>query len=308
MSKKSTSARKDHARTAVLKANKSSDYWVFAAVIGSIVLFGLTLFSVGFFVSLGAELSGEFDPETGGSPLVAFFLNNILLLFIAAVIMGVILISIRMMRQQFLGNALQIEYSDHAWLREWTNRVATDLSVPKVEVMITQDPVMNAYAFGFMKPYTIVLHSGTIRWMNRQELQAVIVHEMAHIAYKHTAMGAYASILRVVPGFGAVFGWLIDFWSRRAELTADRLALAYLEDKELVKRALIRLHVGPDVADSFNDVAQQWQVYMSENEFNRFTQTFSSHPFLVRRLQHIEIVASEWGMQELAKESRGTVA
>lgn len=211
-----------------------------------------------------------------------------MILFSGAILFVVILVSIRMMRQMYLGNALQVEYSDYAWLREWSNTVAKDLDMPRVEIMITQDPVMNAFAFGFMRPYTIVLNSGTIRWTSKKELQAIVVHEMAHIKYKHTTMGAYSSILRAIPGFGLLFGWMLDFWSRRAELTADRLALAYLENKTQIKDALICIHIGPDVAKSFNDVAQQWQAYNTRGGFQRFTQTFSGHPFLVRRLQHIE--------------------
>lgn len=259
-------------------------------------------------MALAAEMNGEVDAETGGSPLAAFIINNLMLLFFAAIVLVVVLVSIRMMRQVMLGNALQVEYSDYVWLREWSNKVAKDLEMPRVEIMITQNPVMNAYAFGFMRPFTIVLHSGTIRWMKRDELKAIVVHEMAHIKYHHTTMSAYSGILRAVPGLGMLFGWMLDFWSRRAEFTADRLALAYLKDRELVKRSLICIHVGPDVAVSFNDVAQQWQVYNTASGFNRFTQTFSSHPFLVRRLQHIESTAQSWQPAPAVKGTDGTAS
>lgn len=251
-------------------------------------------------------MSGEVDVETGGSPLFAFIVNHGTLLFIGILLLLFILISIRMMRQTYLGNALQVEYSNYAWLRDWSNRVAKDLDMPQVEIMITQDPVMNAFAFGFMRPYTIVLNSGTIRWMQRDELKAIVVHEMAHIKYKHTAMSAYSSILRTVPGLGILFGWMLDFWSRRAEFTADRLALAYLGDKETLKRSLIRIHVGPDVASSFSDIAQQWQVYNTSSGFNRFTQTFSSHPFLVRRLERIDATSQEWQPTKHKEEPNGS--
>lgn len=252
--------------------------------------------------ALLAEESSDIPEGSGLSWPVEFALNNIGLLMIAAALLAIILITIRMMRQMYLGNALQVEYSDYAWLREWSNRVAKDLAMPEVEIMITQNPVMNAFAFGFMRPYTIVLHSGTVRWMSKKHLKAIVVHEMAHIKYKHTAMSTYASLLRAVPLFGMVFGWMLDFWSRRCEFTADRLALAYLKDKEQVKGALICVHVGPDVASSFNDVAQQWQVYKTRGSFNRFTQTFSSHPFLVRRLQRIEAEAERY--EPMAEQSR----
>ena len=166
--------------------------------------------------------------------------------------------------------------------------------MPRVEIMVTQDPVINAYAFGFASPYTIVLNSGSIRWLTHEQLKAVVVHEMAHVKYGHTQISAYLNLLRMIPVIGTLNGWLLDFWSRRAELTADRLALCYLRDSTLVKESLIGVHVGPDVASSFNEIARQWQVYMTNNYFNRFTQTFSTHPFLVRRLQHLDFKADEF--------------
>lgn len=187
-----------------------------------------------------------------------------------------------------LGNALQVEYSAYAWLRDWVNEVAADIEMPRVEIFVTQDPVINAYAFGFIRPYTIVLHSGTIRYMTKDEIRMVVLHEMAHVKYGHTVASLYLTPFMNIPVLGVFFSWLAGFWQRRAELTADRLALMYLGDSELVKSALVKVHVGPDVASSMNDIARQWQQYVAERPFNRFTQTFSNHPFLVRRLSHVD--------------------
>lgn len=110
-----------------------------------------------------------------------------------------------------LGNSLQVEFSDFAWLRDWANTVAADLEMPRVEIFVTQDPMINAYAFGFIKPYTIVLNSGSIRYLTHDELKTVVVHEMGHIKYGHTHAAIIVS--------GTVFGganyqhcWFMDCW------------------------------------------------------------------------------------------------
>lgn len=208
--------------------------------------------------------------------------------FFFAIILAIGMFIIRMQRQIMLGNALQVEYSDYAWLRDWANTVASDLEMPRVEIFVTQDPVINAYAFGFIRPYTIVLHSGSIRYLTHDELKVVVVHEMAHVKYGHTNASLYLLPFLNVPILGAIFSWLAGFWQRRAELTADRLALMYMGKSELVKEALIKVHVGPDVASSMNEIARQWQQYVAERPMNRLAQTFSSHPFLVRRISHID--------------------
>lgn len=279
-------------KEAVERANSKKDYMVLAVCLLVIVLILILVVFIGLVAALDVP---NWAVESSVASYASSLVSTVIFLVIALV---AILVITRMMRQSFLGNALQIEYSDYAWLRKWSNQVARDFDMPRVEIMVTQDPYMNAFAFGFVKPYTIVLQSGVIRYLNDEQLRAIVVHEMAHIKYHHTQIGTYLSILRVIPVLGGGFGWIIDFWSRRTELTADRLALYYLQDPELVKMALIRVHVGPDVAESFNDIARKWQVYMTDNAFNRFTQTFSAHPFLVRRLQHIdqmtELHGSNW--------------
>lgn len=204
------------------------------------------------------------------------------------ILLGIGMIMVRIMRQNMLGNSLQIEYSDYAWLRDWANTVSKDLDLPRVEVFVTQDPYINAYAFGFMNPYCIVLHSGSIRYLTREQLKIVVVHEMAHIKYGHTTASVYLQPFLLMPVIGPLATWIAGFWQRRAELTCDRLALMYSRDPELVKSALITLHVGPDVAKSMNQTARDWLQYTAERPMNRFAQSFSTHPFLVRRISHVD--------------------
>ena len=247
-----------------------------------------------FLATTGYFLVSFFLDETNNvtSSLVSLVFGLIGLAIVAVVFFGTALIIgmiiIKMQRQMMLGNALQIEYSAYAWLRDWANDVSHDLEMPRVEIFVTQDPVINAYAFGFIRPYTIVLHSGSIRYLTHDELKAVVVHEMGHIKFGHTQASLYLLPFINLPVLGAIFTWIAGFWQRRTELTCDRLALMYMENSELVKEALIKVHVGPDVASSMNDVARQWLQYNAERPMNRFTQTFSTHPFLVRRLSHLD--------------------
>ena len=206
--------------------------------------------------------------------------------FVAILLIGMFFV--RMHRQTVLGNSLHVEYSDYAWLRNWANKVAADLNMPRVEMFVTQDPMMNAYAFGFARPYCIVLNSGSIRYLTKDELKVIVVHEMAHIKYGHTMASVYLQPFMSMPFVSVFTSWIAGFWNRRIELTSDRLALMYLSDPELVKSALIKIHVGPDVASAMNQTARDWLQYNAERPMNRFAQTFSSHPFLVRRLSHID--------------------
>lgn len=272
---------------AVARAAMSSDNTVLA-----VTFIGFFFMTSAYFIF--TALAEHFSVEGTGveAEQVPLWLRLIIALFSGAILFGIILLIgmffIRMERQKMLGNAMQVEYSDYAWLRDWANVTAADLGLPRVEIFVTQNPVINAYAFGFMNPYCIVLHSGSIRYLTPDELKAVVIHEMGHIKYKHTIAMLYLQPFLALPFVSSVSGWLAGFWQRRTEYTADRLALTYTEDPELVKNALVKVHVGPDVAEGMNETARQWQRYTANRPMNRFAQTLSDHPYLVRRLDHID--------------------
>lgn len=277
---------------AVARAAMSSDNTVLA-----VTFIGFFFMTSAYFIF--TALAEHFSVEGTGveAEQVPLWLRLIIALFSGAILFGVILLVgmffIRMERQKMLGNAMQVEYSDYAWLRDWANVTAADLGLPRVEIFVTQNPVINAYAFGFMNPYCIVLHSGSIRYLTPDELKAVVIHEMGHIKYKHTIAMLYLQPFLALPFVSSVSGWLAGFWQRRTEYTADRLALTYTEDPELVKNALVKVHIGPDVAEGMNETARQWQRYTANRPMNRFAQTLSDHPYLVRRLDHIDEMATK---------------
>ncbi|PID32755.1 hypothetical protein CR956_00800 [Candidatus Saccharibacteria bacterium] len=282
---------------AVDMAKNSGDNIMIAIMyVGFVIVSGL-YFVISFVAVLFDELKHDVSLSssmTAGDSIIMFFLQLILasifyfVWFLVLVAMGMLMI--RIYRHRILGNSLLVKYSDYAWLREWTNNVAKDLNMPEVEIYITQDPYINAYAFGFAKPYCIVLNSGTIRYLTDDELKFVVVHEMGHIKYKHTNINLYLIPFLQAPIIRVFASWIVGFWSRRTELTADRLALYYLRDPKSAKKSLIKVHVGPDASKYLNDVAEQWLDYTTKGLMNAFSQTFSDHPFLVRRLKAVDVI------------------
>jgi Zn-dependent protease with chaperone function len=274
---------KTKGQLAVSRAYSSSDVGVLVATFIGFFLITSAYFIISYIIdTIDNPASSALEWIVG---LVATLIGSLILF---AAILGFGMFMVRMQRQMMLGNSLQVEYSDYAWLRQWANTVAADLELPRVEVFITQDPYINAYAFGFARPYTIVLHSGSIRYLTHEELKVVVVHEMAHVKYGHTSASIYLMPFLSLSIINVIGTWIAGFWQRRTELTADRLALMYMGDSELVKASLIKVHVGPDVAKAMNETARQWLQYVAERPMNHLAQTFSSHPFLVRRLSHID--------------------
>jgi Zn-dependent protease with chaperone function len=273
-------------------AKRDSDTGILAGIVVlfsiSILIFFIINLIVGFFI----------DQERFFSELI----NVAIYVVIMLVIFGLGIFITRIQRQMNLANSLNLKYSQYAHLKDWVNETALSLGLPYVEIFITQDPYINAYAFGFYKPFNIVLNSGSIRYLTEEQLKVVIVHEMGHIKFKHTVIGIFLMPLMAVTGIIPVLGgfvqWIVDFYWRRAELACDRLALCYTGDKILVQQALSVVHVGPDGAKYIDKKTEAWQQYESRGGMNLIAESLVSHPFWVHRLKHLDEWAVKVGIEK----------
>ncbi len=256
---------------AVRRGNRRSDYLIYAIVIVVLLVPGVLIALVADEVPLGA--------------LVAAAAGIILLGFIL----------VRVQQVTVLANAMRLQSSSYTRLRDDIETLARELGMPPVDVLSAQNPQLNAYAFGFARPYTIVLHSGTIEQLNYDELLVIVLHEMAHVRYKHTFLIQFLLPLQVLPVIGGLSGWVINFWTRRNEYSADRLAVAFTGDPDRVIRALIKVHAGPFIGDYLDKEQAMYQEKASRGGLRRFAQTFSSHPVLVNRIKAIIRFADQQG-------------
>ena len=99
---------------AITKARNTGDTIVLMVCLAIIVSIISVIFIVGLIIAAYATSTGA---KEGG--LGDFTVNSMVYASVAGGILVTSLVSIRIMRQMFLGNMLQIEYSNYAWLRDW---------------------------------------------------------------------------------------------------------------------------------------------------------------------------------------------
>ncbi len=102
------------------------------------------------------------------------------------VIVLVIAMWVRIQQGQLLGQCVKV--SEHQLPEVYKAcKVASErLSMRMPDIFVRQDPVINAYAIGFLRKRSVVLHSATVESMNEDELIAIIGHEFSHIKCNHT--------------------------------------------------------------------------------------------------------------------------
>ena len=87
-----------------------------------------------------------------------------------------------------------IQQSDHPQLFNLVNEVCIASGLPMPKVAIVEDRAPNAFATGRDPNHALIAFTtGLLNSMDRDELQGVVAHEMAHVANRDTLVSAVAA-------------------------------------------------------------------------------------------------------------------
>ena len=90
--------------------------------------------------------------------------------------------------------AQQITYEDNPKLFDLVQEVCIASGLPMPKVAIVTDTAPNAFATGRDEKHALIAFTtGILEVMDRNELQGVIAHEMAHVANRDTLVSAIAA-------------------------------------------------------------------------------------------------------------------
>ncbi len=204
-------------------------------------------------------------------------------------------------RLTFKANAIKVGEHQYPWIHERLLKACDTFDLHEIpELYVSQTPLVNAGAIGFDKPF-IVLNTSTIEILHRDQVEAVIAHEVAHIMSGHAVYRTMLAILMQLaqtryPLAGIavrpVLYGLLE-WSRRSELSCDRAALLATQDPEVVMGALMRIAGGSRGEDLDLDAfIAQSDEYRDDKDtiagiYKVLAALGSTHPFAVVRVAEL---------------------
>lgn len=182
-------------------------------------------------------------------------------------------------------------------LAELTSHLASKIGMPPPEVYFYDDPSVNAFATGaFAQNSAVVLSRGLLEKVNREELVAIIGHELGHIAsgdiwkmnFAISFQNSVVCLFRMF-GLGGFAKWAFAFFgeaavmalSRRREYWADAIG-TILGGSEAMTSALKTVHNAPSGSDR-----RSKRLHRSMLHWRGGGLLFSSHPMLGQRLNAI---------------------
>lgn len=95
-----------------------------------------------------------------------------------------------------LTEAREASFSEYTYLHNITEGLSIAAGIPKPKLFIIDDPAANAFATG-RSPANgiIVVSTGLLNLLNRQEIEGVIAHEIGHIKNYDVLLGTIAAVL-----------------------------------------------------------------------------------------------------------------
>ncbi|MEE8486569.1 MAG: M48 family metallopeptidase [Gemmatimonadota bacterium] len=209
----------------------------------------------------------------------------------------------RAIRLAFKANAVRVTEKQYPWIHQRMLRVCEVLDVETVpELYVSQTPIVNAGAVGMNEPF-IVLNSSMLEVLNRDQVEAVLAHEVGHIMSGHVLYRTLLILLMQLTVFRfplvgiAALPLLLALleWNRKAELSCDRAALLAVQDRDTVLSSLMNLAGGTrgEELDLAEFVAQS-EEYREGGEvldsvYKLLNVLGATHPFAVARVAELQI-------------------
>ena len=201
-------------------------------------------------------------------------------------------------RLAFQANAVRCSPTQFPRVYRLYERAAAALDAPQeYPIFVSQNPLVNAGAYGMEKPF-IIINSAALIILDDEEVQFVIGHEIGHIMSGHVLYTTMMVLLvqlaeRGFPLVGlaarAILIALME-WYRKAELSSDRAGSLAIQQPEVGMRTMLKFAGGGRNSESnLPEFIQQADSYrqggdLADQVFKVLNLLGADHPFPVLRV------------------------
>ncbi len=221
-----------------------------------------------------------------------------------------------------------LEKDEYPELHQTVEKLCKEADLPLPKIAIMQSPVPNAFATGRSPKHAVVACTDSImRLLNKEELEAVLAHELSHVKNRDILTMTMASFIAMIASmimqsffFSAVLGgrnregggtiiiWIVSIvvyavstllilaLSRYREFAADRGSALITKRPQALISALSkisgRMDAVPAEAKAKVEAANAFFIIPAISG-RSFMELLSTHPPLEKRIANLEKIESE---------------
>lgn len=221
-----------------------------------------------------------------------------------------------------------LEKDEYPELHQTVGKLCKEADLPLPKIAIMQSPVPNAFATGRSPKHAVVACTDSImRLLNKEELEAVLAHELAHVKNRDILTMTMASFIAMIASmimqsffFSAILGgrnregggtiiiWIVSIvvyavstllilaLSRYREFAADRGSALITKNPKALMSALSkisgRMDAVPAEAKAKVEAANAFFIIPALSG-RSFMELLSTHPPLEKRIANLEKIEDE---------------
>jgi heat shock protein HtpX len=221
-----------------------------------------------------------------------------------------------------------LEKDEYPELHQTVGKLCKEADLPLPKIAIMQSPVPNAFATGRSPKHAVVACTDSImRLLNKEELEAVLAHELSHVKNRDILTMTMASFIAMIASmimqsffFSAVLGgrnregggtiiiWIVSIviyavstllilaLSRYREFAADRGSALITKNPKALMSALSRISgrmdAVPPEAKAKVEAANAFFIIPALSG-RSFMELLSTHPPLEKRIANLEKIEAE---------------
>ena len=214
----------------------------------------------------------------------------------ALFVLGMLVFSYMLTRshhKSLIENAYPVTPHTQPKLAGLVTSCAKRLQSDSFNTFIAPENTLNAYTFGLVEPYGVVMYAGLVRIMDQDELRFIIGHELGHVCLGHTRLNSLLGGMAGIPSpylAAAILYFAFRWWNRACEYSADRAGMLACGKPRKAESALIKL-VAARSGESLEHVLARIDAEDDDLE-NNLIELVSTHPITVRRLNALREYAA----------------
>ncbi|MDR0471480.1 MAG: M48 family metalloprotease [Nitrososphaerota archaeon] len=176
---------------------------------------------------------------------------------------------------------------EQPWLQAMVSESSKKMGIACPKIGVVEDLRSNAFTIGYGRGATIVFSIGILELLDKDELTAVALHELAHVKHNDFFFKIFTSALTAMSFFNPLAFITVSEVQRRRELFADEGAIALLDTPKVLSSALTKICASIKTLPATGVFAKaSTGLFVTSSVLYR-SGIFATHPRLDKRLRNI---------------------